>query len=358
MKRVVFASGGSGGHLAPAIALAQQSMAYGVRAWIATTEKQVDKRMRESYPELDFIGWKGVGYDGSLKTLIGFGLHLLKSLPLVLRFLDCERIDLIVTTGGFGSAPVILSAIGIGIPVFAHESNSVPGKVTRLFASLFSCLWFTRLLPRSCKRVRSTRITGFPLRSNLSVSEKREAKVSLGLDPDRKLVTVFGGSQGSKRLTEFAEEAGPQLIAKGLQLLCVTGPANYMPSGKPPAGLRYMNFVEDMGALYSATDLLISRAGAGSIAEIARYGCPVVLVPLPSSADQHQLKNAEAFSSAGAGILLEQNGLDDFARELIPLIENQQILQKMIEAQQDWNRGNSVTDMISEIVCGVEEQRV
>ena len=358
MKRIVFASGGSGGHLAPAIALAQQSMPHGIRAWIATTEKQVDKRMQEAYPELDFVGWKGVGYDGSLKTLIGFGLHLLKSIPLVLSFLDRERIDLVVTTGGFGSAPVILSAIATGKPVFAHESNSVPGKVTRLFASLFSCLWYTRLLPATFRRAKSSKVTGFPLRSSLSSPEKSEAKASLSLDPNRKLVTVFGGSQGSKRLTEFAEEVGPKFVGEGYQLLCVTGPTNYMPAGEPPEGICYLSFVEDMGALYSATDLLISRSGAGSIAEIARFGCPVVLVPLPTSADQHQLKNAQAFSEANAGILLEQTRLDDFARELIPLIENQQKLQKMIEAQQDWNRGNSVEDMVSEIVSGVEEQRV
>lgn len=358
MKRVVFASGGSGGHLAPAIALAQQSIENGVKAWIATTEKKVDQRMRESYPSLDFVGLKGIAYDGSVKSLILFALYLAISTPMAAWFLYRNRIDQVVTTGGFGSVPVIMAAIAMGIPVFAHESNSVPGRVTRLFAGLFSILWYTRLFPSGETRSKASRITGFPLRRDLSRPERQEARKKLGFDSERKLITVFGGSQGSKRLTEFAETIGPMLVASEYQLLCVTGPANYMPEGEPPVGAKYVRFIEDMGALYSGSDLLIARSGAGSIAEIADCGCPVVLVPLPTSADQHQLKNARAFAEAGAAILCEQEHLEDLERELILMIENSGKLERIIEAQEEWSRGNNVNDMISEIASEMGGQRV
>lgn len=357
MKRVVFASGGSGGHLAPAIALAQQTMDRGVQPWVVTTEKQVDIRMREAYGSLDFIGWKGVAYNGSIESLFHFTLSFFKSFPLALWFLKRKRIELVVTTGGFGSAPVILASLILGIPVFAHESNSVPGKVTRLFASFFALLYFTRLF-WSSRLAKSCRITGFPLRTDLSQSEPGQAKLKLGFEPERKLITLFGGSQGSKRLTEFTETVSPSLLEAGYQVLCVTGPGNYKPEVELVSGMKYVSFVEDMGALYTATDLLIARSGAGSIAEIAHYGCPVVLVPLPGSADQHQLRNAEVFVQSGAAILCEQEKLEHLGSKVVSIIENLNLLKSMIESQKEWALRNRMDDFLSNIVSGAGEQLV
>jgi UDP-N-acetylglucosamine--N-acetylmuramyl-(pentapeptide) pyrophosphoryl-undecaprenol N-acetylglucosamine transferase len=350
MKRVVFASGGSGGHLAPAIALAQRTIELGVRPWIVTTEKQVDKRMREAYGSFDFISWKGVAYDGSIVSLFLFALSFAKSLPHAFWFLHRNRIELVVTTGGFGSTPVILAALMMGIPVFAHESNSVPGKVTRLFASFFTQLYFTRLLWNPSRISKSSCITGFPLRTDLSQYETDEAKLKLGFEPNQKLITIFGGSQGSKRLTAFAETESRKLSEAGYQMLCVTGPGNYTPAVEAVAGIKYISFVEDMGALYCATDLLIARSGAGSIAEITSYNCPVVLVPLPGSADQHQAKNAEVFARSGAAIICEQDKLEDFGSDIVSIIENLDLLKKMVVSQQDWTLHNRMDDLLFNIV--------
>lgn len=351
MKRVIFASGGSGGHLAPAIALAQLCGNEGVDSLILTTEKEVDVRMRERYESIPFIGLQGYAFNGSMSSLFKFVLGLLQSIPIAVKILYEERIDRVVSTGGFGSIPVILASLILGCPVLAHESNSIPGKTTRLFSGLFTELFVTRLYAVNRRSRKQLRLTGFPLRNDLSRLESSEAKSQLGLKQNRKLITILGGSQGAKSLSLLAELASVRWVKAGYQILCVCGPGNYQPDVSQHEHFHCLSFVDDMGLLYGATDLLIARSGAGSIAEIAHFNCPVVLVPLPFSADNHQRWNAECFAEAGAGIIQLQSELHELLENVLKIMGDPSKLQKMKHAQQLWARTNDVTNMVNRIVA-------
>lgn len=355
MSAVLYASGGSGGHLAPAIALAQEEIGqFGKRreVWVGTTKKVVDQRLQRGHPELSFRSFTSrplVG--GPLGAFQAFFQNLVGMMDAA-RFLNGRCVSRVMATGGFGCVPVLSAAILLGIPVLLHESNSVPGKVSRWFCCLSLRFYVTRLFQSNrLNGWRRTISVGFPLRKNFGPIDKREAKQKFGMDVDKPLVTVFGGSQGARSLTKAAERNSKQWVGKGYQVICVTGPGNYQPEFcvQDRGRINVIAFVDDMAALLSATDVLIARSGAGSIAEIAKIGCPSILVPLPGSADDHQQMNAAVFASAGCAEILDQDRLDLLEEKVDKVLDDAQFRREMIDSLNEWSSENSVSKVVNEL---------
>jgi len=348
MKNIFFASGGSGGHLAPAIALSQRAENTGkYRVWVGTTRKAVDLRMIEKYPTIDFVNFPSAPLVGGLlRKILAVGTNLWGALQ-VIRFFVIKRIGWVGATGGFGCVPVVIAAGLTGIPIVLHESNSVPGKVTRWFKPVFQKIYVTRLISGTYRAWKNTVVTGFPLRGDFQCCGKGEGKSKLGINLEKPLITVFGGSQGAKALTIKAVEMADEWTGMGYQVICVTGPDNHQPESKLPDEFIVQEFIEDMGLLLSATDVLVARSGAGSIAEIAEAGCTGILVPLPGSADNHQLYNAKAFVDAGCALYLDQGRLDEVGEWVEQLIEDGPLRAKMVTNLRTWaeqNSGNRLMD--------------
>jgi len=353
MNAVLYASGGSGGHLAPAIALAQEELRQvGIRGevWVATTKKVVDQRLQQGYPELSFrsfdshplMGGPGETVKALIKNLVG-------TLDAA-RFLTEHYVSRVMATGGFGCVPVLVAATALGVPTLLHESNSVPGKVSRWFRPLLMRFYVTRLfLAKSRVKQGQTRSVGFPLRKDFVPIEKGKARLKFCLEADKPLVTVIGGSQGARALTLAAETCCKQWIQKGYQVVCVTGPKNYQPQVCDQKRMKVISFVDDMAALLSATDVLVARSGAGSIAEIAKIGCPSILVPLPGSADDHQRMNAHVFASTGCAEILDQDRLELLEEKVDILMKDSLFRSRMIDSLKEWSSRNDVSTVVNEL---------
>ncbi len=354
MNRILYASGGSGGHLAPAIALAQKSRESGnAIAWISTTRKAVDRRMQDAYRDLEFVSFHSAPFLGNPILRLFALVRTIWGVWQASQFLERKRIDHVFATGGFGCVPAIVGALILGLPVSMHESNSVAGKVTRWFRPGLTRLYGTRLMSRKYRQKGKVNITGFPIRQDFEIPEKADAKARMKLDPSKPVVTIFGGSQGAMALTQAAEKCSESWEDR-YQLICVTGPNNYQPKEERNHRIRMIPFVEQMGVLLAATDVLVARSGAGSIAEIAEAGCPSLLVPLPGSADQHQQYNADAFVSNGCAELLKQEDIVELEERVEGLIGNPEKLVDMRSKLAVWAKQNTI-DSILDDLCQISK---
>ena len=325
MQSILISCGGTGGHLAPGIALAEGLAARGRTATLLVSPKQIDARLSAKYPDLEFIRLPGAPFSLRPVALGRFLARQTQGFVCGLRLIRARRPAAIVGFGGFTTAAVILAAALHGVPVALHEANRVPGRAIRLFARL---AWRVYLPPGVALRgvaASAVRPAGLPVRREIVRQPRAAACAALGLDPARPVLLVLGGSQGATPLNTWVRAELPAFADRGIQVYCVTGPgkggeeAVTLPAadGRPVAA-RFVPFSDRMATLLSAADLVVSRAGAGTIAELVRCGVPAVLVPFPQAADDHQRANAAEFARLGGGAVVAQTGLD----QLGPLVRD------------------------------------
>jgi UDP-N-acetylglucosamine--N-acetylmuramyl-(pentapeptide) pyrophosphoryl-undecaprenol N-acetylglucosamine transferase len=368
--RVVIGTGGTAGHVFPALATAE--------------------RLRDRFgADVRFVGRTG-GQEARLVPAAGFAMATVEARPfrralspatLALPFAvlgaarRCREIvrgaDAVLGMGGYVSVPVSLAARWERVPLVLHEQNSVPGLANRLAARWAAAVAvsFPDARARFPRRSRPV-VTGNPVRDGvLRVREDRralreDAHRELGLEPGRRTVFVFGGSQGALRLNRAAVEAGRRLIDRGdLQLLLLTGPAHHdgvradLPSGGELL-VRTAAFLERMELAYAAADLVVSRAGATTVAEIAACGLPSILVPYPHATGRHQEHNARALQRAGAASLL----LDDeatgglLAERIVALVDHRERLEAMARAASGFGHPDAA-DALADLVAAAAKQR-
>jgi UDP-N-acetylglucosamine--N-acetylmuramyl-(pentapeptide) pyrophosphoryl-undecaprenol N-acetylglucosamine transferase len=222
----------------------------------------------------------------------------------VRRLIRREGVSAVFSSGGYIAAPAILAARWCGVPVVLHESNAVPGRVTRLLGPL--CTRVAVGLPQAVERLPRCRplVCGTPVRRSFLTPADLPAWVPRGAGP---LLLVMGGSQGALRLNRMVRPLLPRLAASGCRVVHLTG------SQDPDAGqLRLEGVVErafsdELPGLLQHCDLAISRAGAGSLSELAVCGTPAILVPFPAAADRHQDANAAAAAAVGAAVIVWQH---------------------------------------------------
>ncbi len=308
--------GGTGGHLSPGIALAEGLVARGHRAVLLISHKKVDARLVAKYPALRFEPIPGTPFGGHPAVLGRFVLSQAKGFAAGLRLVRSLRPAGIVGFGGFTTASVILAGALHGVPIALHEANRVPGKAVRHLARFARRVWLPPGVALPGVPETKVRAAGLPVRAEIVRVARADAALRLGLDPAKKILVVFGGSQGATPLNQWAREAGRDLAMLGIQLACVTGlgkgEAEFTTQpGQGGAVVRsaWIPFCDDVAGLLSAADLVVARAGAGSLAEFARIGSPALLVPYPQAADDHQRANAAYFESRGGGVVLDQKSL-------------------------------------------------
>jgi UDP-N-acetylglucosamine--N-acetylmuramyl-(pentapeptide) pyrophosphoryl-undecaprenol N-acetylglucosamine transferase len=229
-----------------------------------------------------------------------------------------ERPAAIVGFGGFTTASIVLAGVARDVPVALHEANRVPGKSVRHLARFARRVYLPPGVALPGFSSTTLRFAGLPVRREIMRCSREEAVRSLGLNPGFKVLVVFGGSQGATPLNNWARESASRLAALGIQLACVTGLGKGVAEFTDHAGsgtecLRSVTipFCDDVASLLSAADLVVARAGAGSLAEFARIGVPAVLIPFPQAADDHQRANAMYFAEQGGGVVLPQERLGE-----------------------------------------------
>jgi UDP-N-acetylglucosamine--N-acetylmuramyl-(pentapeptide) pyrophosphoryl-undecaprenol N-acetylglucosamine transferase len=321
-KRVVIASGGTGGHFYPGFALAEELRRRGWQTLFLVKQEDIARPALEEadfpYTELDMVS-----LPRSLNPLahLRFLWKLAGSLRLARRIMKDYGPDAVVGTGSYVAFPAALAGWLAGIPVYIHESNAKFGLGNYLAG--FFCRKAAIGLPAAQDIFAGkTELTGTPIRQAFAAPVRRaDACLALGLDHKKFTVLVFGGSQGARRLnTAFVRAA--HALKGDIQALHIAGrrnfdevSASYEAAGLGGApGLKLFDYREDMPALYAAADVVIARSGASTVAELVHLRKPAILVPLPSSAGGHQRANALALSRGGAAVCVEEG--PDFDAEL------------------------------------------
>ena len=313
-RRVVVAGGGTGGHLYPGIAVAHelQSQQPGTTISFAGTARGIESRVvpREGF-ELDVIrsaGLKGKSLGTRLRGAALLPLSALDAWRLVSR----RKPDLVIGVGGYSSGPVVATAALRGIPTLLLEQNAVPGLTNRLLAPLVRAAAVTYESTLPFFRGKGF-VAGNPVRAEFlrqPVDHRVDAAPGAALR-----VLIFGGSQGARAINVACVEAAPELAASATPLAVThqTGERDLemVREGYRRAGLdaRVEPFLYEMDREMNDADLVICRAGATTLAEIAASGTPSILIPLPTATDDHQRKNAEVMARAGAAEVIDQREL-------------------------------------------------
>jgi UDP-N-acetylglucosamine--N-acetylmuramyl-(pentapeptide) pyrophosphoryl-undecaprenol N-acetylglucosamine transferase len=333
--KMLLAGGGTGGHLFPAVAIAEQLLREDSRAevrFVGTArglEATLLPRLGFSLDLIDMVGVVGRGLGGALQLVP----KLLRSLCQSWRILQQYQPDIVVGVGGFASFPVLIVARLRGIPFILHEQNATPGLSNRLLARLARRICLS--IPGSGKNLPTAKLvlTGNPLRRGV-------AELSADLPPKGSIL-VIGGSRGAHAINLMLIETLPLLRQRGLgvRLVHQTGEADlaqvkaaYAAAGE--TNIEVLAFIEDMAAAYKGCKLVVCRAGATTIAELCACGRPSLMIPFPFAAGDHQTANALAMVEAGAARMLRQQDLTPelLAAAVAELWQDQGELQKMAAA--------------------------
>ena len=348
--RLLLAGGGTGGHLFPAVALAQELKNEEPDAEIlfVGTERGIESRI---LPELGFplehIRIKGfVGR--SIVQKIGFFLMLIGSVCQSLKIIKGFRPQVVVGVGGYASAPVLLAAWIKGTATLIHEQNAIPGLANRLLGRLARrvCLSFED--EQGFFPATKSVVTGNPLRQGIS-----DRLVPEGAP----MLLIFGGSQGAEAINQAVIDALPLLEAwkDKLEIMHQTGDRdeNKVRQAYQDAGwknFRVVPFIHDMGAAYASAHLVVCRAGATTIAELCGCGRAAVLIPFPHAAGDHQTRNALALEKHGAALLLAQKELsaERLAAEIVALLEDPARLKSMAAAMRSLGKPDAARRILQE----------
>ncbi len=318
MRNIVIACGGTGGHLTPGIALAQSLEEKGCPCWLLISQKAVDDRLSSKYPKLSFVPMPGAPLIRTPLGILRFLYGFVRSFWSSYRFYKKVGADALVGFGGFSSFGPAMAARMKGMPVLIHEANRAVGKAVRFLAKRSSRLYLPEGMQLEGISPEITRNIGYPLRQEFRRIPRERARRQLGVPQGDRLLVVLGGSQGATSLNTWVKKNIEELAKEGISTYCLTG-MNKESSGvvelEGPIGQtvtsRFVPFTDEMNAVLSAADLVISRAGAGAIAEIIRCRVPSVLVPYPHAADNHQYLNASFLERKGGGIVCLEEKMKD-----------------------------------------------
>ncbi|MGF1573538.1 MAG: undecaprenyldiphospho-muramoylpentapeptide beta-N-acetylglucosaminyltransferase [Sumerlaeia bacterium] len=345
-RRLLFVAGGTGGHITPSLAVAnylRKEYLSGVEIQFVTGNKEIEKTAFHSVGETPFT--LSCERPPSL-SLVGIAraFRLLASCVEAYKLIGEYKPHALFATGGYVCFPVLTAARLRGIPYYLHESNSVPGKVTRLFSRSAQCVFLGTSITGSQLNGAKTELCGTPIRAELSGITRHAALRHFGFERNATGILILGGSQGAAALNDVLRDllASPTPIAAGkpLNIIWVAGPLHaascraLVESQKTPHTIQVVDYISNMGEAYAAVDLVISRAGAGTIAELLALRKPSILIPYPHAADNHQLHNANALSNAGAAVVIEEKdlGFSLLQQKLAELLSSPAKLDQMAEA--------------------------
>ena len=351
MPRLLIAASGTGGHIYPALALADSLSSSWQVEWLGVSNRLEIELVPKKY-NLTIL--KVGGLQGNIFLKIYRLFKLIFASIQVSILLRQKKIDVLFTTGGYISAPGILGAKLAGIPILLHESNAIPGKASRFLGRF--CDHVALGIPSTsdylpgCK----TSFTGTPIRSEFFLEQPLPSWAPSG---EGVLIVVMGGSQGAKKMNEMVRNVLPLLLDKGCRVVHLTGTNDcfYRNLGKVQThpNLVVRHFSHEIPALLQNADLAISRAGAGAICELMLTKTPSILIPFPQSADQHQEFNAAYMAGFGGAVIVNQHNPDE--RMLTNVISNllsSTSLIKMKSNMNDYvvlNSENKLLDIINSI---------
>ena len=337
--RVLISGGGTGGHIFPALSIANVlKRRFNAEILFVGAESRMEMQ-RVPAAGYRIIGLPVAGFDRhNLLRNVGVLIKLRKSISMARKIIRDFKPDIAIGVGGYASGPTLKAAQRAGIPTLLQEQNSYAGVTNKLLAKRAEkiCVAYEgmeRFFPAE-----KIIMTGNPVRKDLFEKGRDAAKSreSFGLDPERPTVLAVGGSLGARTLNESLEAGIRRLVDSGLQVIWQTG-KNFGDRGQNSAkglkGVVVTDFISDMAAAYGAATLVVSRAGAGSISELELLGKPAILIPSPNVAEDHQTKNALALSTRGAAEMVpDSEARERLADTILRLAADKDRLERMSRA--------------------------
>lgn len=362
--RFIISGGGTGGHIFPALSIANAIKERWPQAAILFVGAE-DRMEMERVPAAGYqiVGLPVAGFDRkNMVKNVSVGFKLLKSLRRAKEIVNTFRPNVVIGVGGYASAPVLRAAVSQRIPTLLQEQNSYAGITNK---------WLGRKATTVCVAYEGMEkffpkdrivLTGNPCRQDLEISPDKilEACSYFSLDPTKRTILMLGGSLGARTLNESIVRAFPEIAEENVQIIWQCGKYYYNDmkelflAGKIPPNVQLHDFVSRMDLAYSVADLVISRAGAGSISEFSLLGKPVILVPSPNVAEDHQTQNALALVQKNAAILVA----DDTAKLqlfsiALNLVKNSAKLLELsanIRLHAQHNSANRIVDEIAKLI--------
>ncbi|MBT3589680.1 MAG: undecaprenyldiphospho-muramoylpentapeptide beta-N-acetylglucosaminyltransferase [Candidatus Marinimicrobia bacterium] len=358
--RIMIAGGGTGGHLFPALAIGDEIKSRHQDAevhYVGSTFGMEAKVFPVKGVWHTLVPIRGLQRDLSFRSL---GRNILLPGRIIQSIIKIKSLirefspQIVIGTGGYASALPLYVASGEKdpIPILLQEQNSFPGITTRWFAQKAKavCVAFQD----SVEFLKAEPIlTGNPVRAGIANGNKESALKSFSLNKDKKTVFLFGGSQGSAYLNTQMFQAIDSLLESGIQILWQTGDVAFESYKQfDSENVRVYPFINDMAGAYALADLIISRSGALTLAEITVCKKPSILIPFEGAAGNHQTKNAQAMVNSGASQILFEKSLSqgDFTRAILGVINNQSQLNIMSEAAGQLGKPNATSDIVDNIL--------
>ena len=334
--RVIISGGGTGGHIFPAISIANEIKLRYPTADILFVGAQ-DRMEMEKVPEAGYkiegLWISGIQRRLTSKNLL-FPVKLVKSLWKARDIIKKFDPQVVIGTGGFASGPLLQMANREHIPTLIQEQNSFPGITNKLLAKGADKICVAYPEMQRFFPAEKIVFTGNPVRQDLlKVEEKREEAIKFfGIDPGKKTVLVLGGSLGARKINELIEENLREFEKNDLQLLWQTGSLYIKDYEKYnlKQNVQTFEFLKRMDLAYAAADIIISRAGAGTVSELCIVGKPVVFIPSPNVAEDHQTKNAMAVAEKDGAVVLSESHLEQgFKSIFFPLVQSEEKMQSL-----------------------------
>jgi UDP-N-acetylglucosamine--N-acetylmuramyl-(pentapeptide) pyrophosphoryl-undecaprenol N-acetylglucosamine transferase len=327
-KRLLIAASGTGGHLFPAIAVAQVlEKSQFKMEWLGVRDRLESQLVPKQYL-LHIVPVEGFQTKPSLKTLVILGKFIL-SFWQTRQLLKRGKFQGVFTTGGYIAAPAILAARSLGLPSILHESNALPGKVTRFLSRWCTVVAVGFAAAQQHLPKKRTVVVGTPVREDFL----HPSSLALQIPENAPLIVVMGGSQGAVALNRLVRHSALQWLDKGIWVVHLTGDRD--PEVRSLQHPHYIElpFYHEMASLLQRANLAISRSGAGTLTELTLTGTPAILIPYPYAAEDHQYYNAKVLVDAGAAIVYRENDLkmDQLQSVVLDLLRRPEQLDAMAQ---------------------------
>ena len=354
---VAIACGGTGGHLFPGLAVAEQLQKRGCAVALLISPKDVDQEAVKSVRGMEIVTLPAVALQN--RNYLSFARSFWQSRRASQKLFKSRPPHAVLAMGGFTSAPPILAARKFGARTFLHESNTIPGRANRFLARFVDEAFVG--FPDAAARLRARKVTttGTPVRSQFQPGHPAPCRAALGLEPDRPTVLVMGGSQGASGINEMILSALTLLDGRDWQWLHLTGAKDVetvrAAYDKLSLDAVVKSFFAKMDLALGAATVAVSRAGASSLAEIAAMRLPSLLVPFPAAADNHQFHNARAFEATGAARLLEQKNAtpERLVALLCELVEGTAARAKIQAALAQWHTPRAAEQIAESMLAAI-----
>lgn len=363
--KVLLSGGGTGGHIFPAIAIADEIKKRFPDAeflFIGANGKMEMEKVPQAGYKIEGIDIAGIDR-GNMLSNLGLPFKILKSLSKSKRIIKNFAPNFAIGTGGFASGPALYEASKMGIPIFIQEQNAHAGVTNKILSKKAKAV-FTAYPKVEGFPAEKIKFLGNPIRENIisGMQETYSAKEKLGLDKNKLTILSVGGSLGSRTLNNAWKENLEKIKEKGYQLIWQTGKLDYAEIvGNSEAtktshtqlqsSIQIKEFIKDMETAYSAADVIVSRAGAIAISELAVAQKPVLLVPFPFAAEDHQTKNAMNLVEKNAAKMVKDSEMQEkFWNTLSEICENENVRKEMSENLKYFAKPNAAKEIVDEIV--------